>query len=157
MKPVFLTLWLIGLAISWTNSHADQWGHLFTTPAQRAQLDSSRSAPVTTDDGSNDAPQAAALQPIQLTGTLTSSRGKRTVWLNGKPVTQGVRVLDAGRVQLRITSTDDARLMKSGQLLYPQSGEIVEGYAAAQSAPAETNVQTDTTAHSETDSANAPM
>lgn len=157
MKPVYLTLWLVALAISWTTSHADPWGRLFTTPAQRAQLDNGQSVPVSADDSSGDAPQAAATQPIQLTGTLTSSRGNHTVWLNGEPVTQGVRVLGAGRVQLRVTSAPDARLMKSGQLLYPQSGEIVEGYAASQSVPTDAAAPTAATMQTEPESAEAPM
>ena len=132
MKQASLLLWLICLAAPWTSLRADPWGHLFTTPLQRAQLDSGQAAPVNTSNASNDTQQTPSIKPLQLTGTLTSSRGHHTVWLNGKPVTQGVRLLGAGRVQLRVTSAEHPRLMKSGQLLYPQTGKIVEAYAAQQ-------------------------
>lgn len=154
MKSLQLTLCLIFLTIPWTTLQADPWGQLFTSPAQRAQLDSGQAAPVKTDDSSGNTAQAGSLQPIQVTGTLTSSRGKRVVWLNGKPVTQGVRVLGAGRVELHVTSDTDHRLVKSGQLLYPQTGEIVEGYAALPASPVDVTEQT---AQTEMGSADAPM
>jgi len=132
MKQASLLLWLICLAVPWTSLRADPWGHLFTTPLQRAQIDSGQATPVNTGNVSNDTQQTPSIKPLQLTGTLTSSRGHHTVWLNGKPVTQGVRLLGAGRVQLRVTSAERPRQMKSGQLLYPQTGKIVEGYAAQQ-------------------------
>jgi len=132
MKQTFLCLWLICFAAPWTMLQADPWGRLFTTPLQRAQLDSGQVAPVNTGNASNDTPQTPSIKPLQLTGTLTSSSGKHTVWLNGKPVKHGVRLLGAGRVQLRVTSAERPRLMKSGQLLYPQTGKVVEGYEAEQ-------------------------
>ncbi len=151
MKPLHLMFWFIALATPWATLHADPWGRLFTTPVQRAQLDSGQTAPAKTDDSTSDTPQPGVTERIRLTGTLTSSRGTRTAWLNGKPVTQGVRVLGPGRVQLSAPAADKRRLLKSGQLLYPQTGEIVEGYAAPQVAPGDAGVQT------ETESAQAPM
>jgi len=151
VKRIHLILWAVFLIAPWSTLHADAWGRLFTTQIQRAQLDSGQTAPKVSGNSSSESSQAAAIKPIQLTGTLTSSHGKRTVWLNGKPVTQGVRILGAGRVQLRITSADDSRLMKSGQLIYPQSGEIVEGYSISNPSP------TDTTMQTEMESADVPM
>lgn len=151
MKLLQLTLWLICLTTPWTTLHADPWGRLFTTPSQRAQLDSGQTEAANTGNSSGDAPQNATIEPIRLTGTLTGSRGKQAVWLNGKPVTQGVRVLGAGQVHLRVTPADKPRLMKSGQLLDPQTGEIIEGYAVPRSSP------TDITTQTEPDPADAPM
>ncbi|VAW78156.1 hypothetical protein MNBD_GAMMA15-1186 [hydrothermal vent metagenome] len=151
MKALPLILWLVCLSVPWTPLSADPWGRLFTTPIQRAQLDNGQITPTDTEDASGEAHQAARLLPIQLTGTLTSSRGKQTVWLNGKPAPKSVRVLGAGRVQLRAPSTDTLHFMKSGQLLYPQTGEIVEGYIAAQAEPDDNALQ------AESESADVPM
>jgi len=145
VKHLQAALCLIFLAMPFTVLHADPWGRLFTTPVQRAQLDSGQAALVNADDSSDNASKAAALLPVRVTGTLTSSNGKRIVWLNGKPVTKGVRVLGPGRVELHATSSTDHRLVKSGQLLYPQSGEIVEGYAALPSTPGAVAAQAEAT------------
>jgi len=151
VKPLHLMFWFIVLTTPWATLQADPWGRLFTTPLQRAQLDSGQTAPVKTDDEASQSPQPAAIERIRLTGTLTSSRGTRTAWLNGKPVSQGVRVLGPGQVQLSTPAAGKHRLLKSGQLLYPQTGEIVEGYATPQVAPADAGAQT------EAESAQAPM
>jgi len=155
VKRSHMILWVTCLVMPWASLHADSWGQLFTTPTQRAQLDSEQTTPVNTigssNPGSSGTSQAPAIETIQLTGTITSSRGTHTVWLNGKPVTQGVRVLGPGRVQLNVNTSDHPHLMKSGQLIYPQSGEIVEGYANRQSSQATVTVQTGT------ESADTPM
>ena len=155
MKKLQLILWASCLLTAWTTLYADPWGQLFTTPVQRAQLDSGKPAPVKTDSatesGSGSSSQGTVVEAIQLTGTLTNSRGTGTVWLNGKPVTQGVRVLGAGRVQLQIYTSKHPHLLKSGQLIYPQSGEIVEGYTTS---PV---TQTDTTPQAGMESADMPM
>jgi len=144
VKRIRLALSLICLATPWSQSHADAWGQLFTTSAQRAQLDGGQIAVAKTGNASDNVAQAASVKTIRLTGTLTSSRGIHTVWLNGKPADRDVRILTDGRVELHISSSTDHRLMKSGQLLNPQTGEIVEGYAAPQITPADHAIPTDT-------------
>jgi len=130
VKTLRFTFWLSCLLIPLSTAHADPWGRLFTTPAQRSQLDAGQVVNSQVSQPSDNDSQAIAPRPIRITGTLTSSSGKHTVWLNGKPARQGVRVLEAGRVQLRVTSSASPRRMKSGQLLYPKTGKVVEGYAA---------------------------
>ena len=144
MKRIRLALSLIFLSTPWSLSHADAWGQLFTTPAQRAQLDGGQTAVAKAENSPDGAAQAVSVGSIQLTGTLTSSRGTHAVWLNGKPADRDVRILADGRVELHISSATDHRLMKSGQLLNPQTGEIVEGYAAPQTTPADHTTATDT-------------
>ncbi|TCK16862.1 hypothetical protein DFR30_0081 [Thiogranum longum] len=151
MRYSNLALSLIFLLTPCATALADPWGLLFTTPNQRARLDSGQAEPApSASSSSGGSRQESAVEPIQLTGTLTSNRGKRTAWINGKPASRDVRVLGAGRVQLYTPSSESPLLIKSGQRLNPQTGEIVEGYTAPPEA-------VNATAQTETDTADAPM
>lgn len=151
MKTPTLFISLVILLSPCTTVLADPWGLLFTTPDERARLDSGQAESVpSASSRSGRTKQQNSDQSVRVTGTLTSSRGKRTAWLNGKPAGSDVRVLGAGRVQLPAPSSNTTILIKSGQRFNPQTGEIAEGYTA----PPETEY---TTAQTGTDTADAPM
>ena len=130
---------------------ADPWGLLFTTPDERARLDSGQTetVPSASNSSGGNIPENT-VQPAQLTGTLTSNRGKRMAWINGSPAGRDVRVIGAGRVQLRTPSSNNPLLIKSGQRFDPRTGEIVEGYTV----PPATET---TTAQTGMDTADTPM
>lgn len=151
MKSSTLFISLVILLSPCTTVLADPWGLLFTTPGERARLDSGQAESVpSASSSSGGTKQAHPVQSVRVTGTLTSSRGKRTAWLNGKPAGSDVRVLGAGHVQFRPASSNTPLLIKSGQRFDPQTGEIVEGYTVAP-------VAENTPAQSLTDTPDAPM
>lgn len=118
----------------------DPYGLLFTTPGERAQLDS-RFAAGGGDDQASAAPvaeESRAPRPLKLNGTLTSSAGKKEAWINGElqlstgsKQTARIRVLDSDRVQVRASLSGAVRNMKPGQVLDPETGKISEAYAGA--------------------------
>jgi hypothetical protein len=82
------------LAAGATAAGAQELGRLFFTPQQRAELDARRKARV---------PDRAAEALIEspsttLDGYVKRSHGNSTVWLNGKPVTEGSDTRRAGIV-----------------------------------------------------------
>ncbi len=151
MRYSNLAISLILLLAPAAGALADPWGLLFTSPGQRARLDSGQAQPApSASSSSGGSSRERAALPVKLTGTLTSNRGKRVAWINGKPASRDVRVLGAGQVQLYTPSSESPLLIKSGQQINPRTGEIIEGYAAAPETAG-------TTAQTETDTADAPM
>lgn len=116
---------------------AESFGTLFTTPEQRAQLDSAMVAahsPHMTSDNSE--PLAAVnMQSIRLDGILVSSRGKKELWINGQPTSSGTPtgiqqalIGNHGRATIHLDHASTSHSMKPGQLYLPATGEIRETY-----------------------------
>ncbi len=117
--------------------HAESLGRLFFTPEQRAMLDLARRTQAT--GAQTDAPTDG----VTLSGIVTRSDGRQTVWINGRlqpagvatsrtPASASIRLPGgAGQVRLRV-----------GQTLDPTSGKVEEGYrrpppaAQSEAAPA---------------------
>lgn len=115
------------------------FGRLFTTPAERLQLDSQR------DGGQPGLPGAAGLPampapvapapamaaapppaPVELNGVVSRSSGRSTVWLNQVPQTDASNQLRADQsVQLRLSSGRQL-IMKPGQSFDPADGSVKE-------------------------------
>lgn len=108
---------------------ADELGRLFFTPEQRALLDLARRTQPS-------ASQAAleSYEGVTLSGVVTRSDGKRTVWINGQPQTIGEGVT-TGRspasASIPLPGGEGKIRLKVGQTLDPTSGKVEEGYRRA--------------------------
>jgi hypothetical protein len=135
----------------------DPYGRLFTTPDQRARLDNRfghQSADNDSASGMGESGAHQSTRPLMLNGTLTSSIGKKEVWINGESQlapgltnSNRVRLVNAGSVRIKPASSGQEHDMKPGQLLDPNTGKVIEAYeqASAVYKPPQ-----------ETDSGNAP-
>jgi hypothetical protein len=128
---------------------ADDLGRLFTTPAQRAQLDAQRqhlrALPEKMPEQGVDAvvePTSAA--PISVQGYVRRSDGKPgTVWVNQQAMQEnraaGTMIVEEGknrRVEIRLPGTGQSVRLKAGQVYKPESNSIEEYKATAkESAP----------------------
>lgn len=117
---------------------SDDLGVLFTTPAQRAALDSGQPAAV--EAGSEPAPDPGSQGPsrITLNGTLISSVGRKQVWLNDEPglvpgrmAGTGLTLLPRNRVQIHRASSPGPLVLKPGQTVDLVNGNISESYSDA--------------------------
>ncbi|HFD80056.1 MAG TPA: hypothetical protein ENK05_06670 [Gammaproteobacteria bacterium] len=123
--------------------HADPYGKLFTTPAQRAMLDAhSDPSETIAADGDAEVANAAPARLIEFNGTLVSSSGRREIWINGqrdRGLPPGYRLRPVGRDRVRLHGNADSRprVLKAGQVLIPASGQVLEQYALEQPASAE--------------------
>lgn len=138
MKRLVLLASLLLLATDRGVAGDDPYGVLFTSPAQRAQLDSrfggassDKQAPATAD-----AVHTQAARPLKLNGTLVSNTGKQEVWINGESQLRSgaiqaarIRLLSSDRVQVRSSLSGTAHDMKPGQVLEPHTGSVTEAYA----------------------------
>ncbi len=126
------------------DSDAQSFGRIFSTPDERASLDSQRDAMLR---DMTEAERLAALsapvletvvdvQPtmIQMGGIVRRSDGTHTVWLNGVPVSE--RELPAnvqldmlsGLGVLRVRTPTDVYSLRPGQTLNATTGELRESY-----------------------------
>lgn len=120
---------------------------LFSTPAQRAQLDrirSRRDEPVVENSGIQlpiiDIPFFEEEEVIDIVyahgGTVQSANGTLTVWLNGKPLAAedlpaNIELLspfNQGQLRIRNEATGDTFDLKPGQVLNLTRGELLESY-----------------------------
>ncbi len=117
-----------------------QFGRLFTTPAERLQLDSRRESNPGAVPGAGGAiglqqqqllPQAQLApppppEPVQLDGVVRRSNGRSTLWLNQLPQADGSsEVLPDQSVALRLSSGRKL-IMKPGQRFNPADGSVHE-------------------------------
>lgn len=127
-------------------AHAEPLGRLFTTPAERANLDHLRAISKTPDmetlpelpgeqDQSSELP-AAPPSAIHMQGYVKRSDGKKsTVWVNGQAVqentdTREVQVgklqQSAGNVALKLKASGKNVNLKAGQVYVPETNSVVE-------------------------------
>ncbi|HWU34486.1 MAG TPA: hypothetical protein VN023_04595 [Methylovorus sp.] len=143
--------WLaVLLCVSASAAMADDLGRLFTTPAQRAQLDAQRQnlralpekMPVQEIGNAMDGAPAA---PISVQGYVRRSDGKPgTVWVNQQAIQEdkatGTAIVEEGknrRVEIKLPGTGQAVRLKAGQVYMPESNRIEE-YKATSKDPVQT-------------------
>jgi len=116
-----------GLLLATSAPRAELTGRLFFTPQERAMLDGQRHKNISPGTSGN---------PITVSGLVTSSRGKSTVWINQVPQRenenpQGITVLKSTArstvVPLQLPSGKQVRL-KPGQTFDTAKDRIREGY-----------------------------
>jgi hypothetical protein len=122
--PVFLLLFGVSI-IGAPAFAADPLGRLFFTPEQRAILDLSRR----TQAASAQAP-AESYEGVTLSGVVTRSDGKQTVWVNGQvqPPGEGASTRARDSASIPLPSGEGRVRLKVGQTLDPTSGKVEEGY-----------------------------
>lgn len=133
----YLTV-ILALLPSLATAQAEPLGRLFFTPEGRAFLDRERlkaAMPATVT-----AEAAPPLESVTLNGHIKRSGGKSTVWLNGRPqyesdAARQITVMEKrrapGEIAVKLPDSDRTYPLKVGQTLTPASGEIREGYQAA--------------------------
>jgi hypothetical protein len=131
------------LCFSASVAAADELGRLFTTPAQRAQLDAQRrhmpalpeKMPEQAMGDAMDTPAA----PISVQGYVRRSDGKPgTVWVNQQAMQEnkaaGTVIVEEGknrRVEIRLPGSGQSVRLKAGQVYKPESNRIEEYRATA--------------------------
>ncbi len=123
------------------NGQADTLGRLFTTPQERAALDSKSGIKFAARNlGEND-----PSQQIKLNGTVISSTGKRKIWVNGKnhenknPDEPRAFIINSKQVRLDTPYGTQGKLMKPGQVLDLTDGKIHESFMLDKDQPEENN------------------
>ena len=149
--------WLILLmlcVLEWPAIAADGLGRLFTTPAERANLDNLRSIskiPVIdpAKAESSDEPEVAANAPpppVSVQGYVKRSDGKKgTVWVNHQPMQEssGNNDVQVGKLRQNDNSvliklhTGKSLELKAGQVYDPETGQVREIAAHASAASAD--------------------
>jgi len=122
---------------------AEPIGRLFTTPAERSNLDylrqTKKNLPVvvnTPTEGSAEATPVALPDAINLQGYVKRSDGKKgTVWVNdkalqentgNKDVVVGKLPTDGNRVPIKLPANGKQLTLKAGQVYDPESNKVRE-------------------------------
>lgn len=125
MKRALLFLLIAG------GAQAQQLGRLFTTPAERAQLDRQRGGALPPPAVEQAMPPPAALPPsppasVSVDGFVRRGNGTATVWIN-QQAQDNARV-DGRAVTVPLASGGQARV-QPGQRLDPATGKVEEEHA----------------------------
>jgi hypothetical protein len=113
-----------GLLLAASAPRAELAGRFFFSPQERAALDGLRHNIA--------APGVHATSgPVTVNGLVTSSRGARTVWINGAPQHEGEQITAPGEITVKLPDSTRRHPLKVGQTLTPGNGEIREGYQSA--------------------------
>lgn len=113
----------------------DNFGYLFTTPAQRAVLDRLPVHGTVTGEEPEalgaDTPDTGRA-PIKVDGVVSSSSGKTNAWINGAKPQDNKKfktgAIKTGKVDV-IVGPDDTRItLKPGQSYEPDSGKVRDNY-----------------------------
>jgi hypothetical protein len=126
MRFLILILTGVGLVTAAVPCAAQEYGRLFFTPEQRAQLDGRRKARVP------DKPAAAAVvasPTTRIDGYVRRSSGPSTVFINGESLTEGPqpdspRVGRDASVSLPVGESGERVGLKPGETLDRGSGEV---------------------------------
>ena len=141
------------VAFSPANAQAQDIGSLFTSPEEREYLDYLRQDFVTrsqlatfniNEDVIPDIPEAEVVVEVEAEvinynfgGVMTRRNGNKMVWLNGQQVTERelpaniTIVTVANDTLLSIRSENNSFLLKPGQRLNLQTGNITDSYQAS--------------------------
>ncbi|HTT08739.1 MAG TPA: hypothetical protein VMH34_08105 [Gammaproteobacteria bacterium] len=148
MSPRLMLLQMSVLCVAFSAAgpvSADPLGRLFTTPAEREELQRLRTAPpVVAKPGPPPAPVAEApapppeVPPVTVNGVVVRSHGEGTAWVNGKNTYDGdlsadhVAVDTRGLRGARVTVETPGHLpdvgLKPGQTYHPETGQITDLY-----------------------------
>jgi hypothetical protein len=140
VKPVIKLLILVCLITSATTNAADNIGRLFTTPAERANLNymrqTSRLQSQEQADGMEKAAPPVIPSEISMQGYVKRSDGKKgTVWINNQPmqentsnseVTVGKMHGDNNQVPLTLPANGKNLSLKAGQVYKPETDSVTE-------------------------------
>ncbi len=145
IRPAILLLAVCAsLQFSRAAHAADNFGRLFTSPPERANLDRLRQTaksatlnqPLETSTDAAPAAAPATPQPITMQGYVKRSDGKKgTVWVNNKPLQEGAAsdAVEVGRlarngnqVELTMPATGKRIRLKAGQVYLPASNLVKE-------------------------------
>lgn len=120
---------------------AADFGRLFTSPAERAEIDRMRAsfrpeAAVSADAGESLSPVGIAPQAsMRLNGIMRRSDGHDELWLNGGRAATGGDPDAQNRVRVRVPGTDRMVWMKPGQVLDTSTGVVRESYQGGRTGP----------------------
>lgn len=115
---------VLGLSLLHQPVLAEDLGRLFFTPEQRAMLDLARRTQPTAAQGA-DAPSDG----VTLSGIVTRSDGRQTVWINGRPQPAGVATgRSPASASIPLPGGGGQVRLRVGQTLDPTSGKVEEGY-----------------------------
>jgi hypothetical protein len=127
---------------------AESIGRLFTTPAERSNLDylrqTKKNLPVVVNTPTEDIAQTAPVQlpnAINLQGYVKRSDGKKgTVWVNdkalqensgNKDVVVGKLPTDGNRVPIKLPANGKQLVLKAGQVYDPENNRVREARSHA--------------------------
>ncbi len=139
---------LAGLMISAAAHASDNIGRLFTTPAERANLNylrqTSRPQSQEQADGIEKEAPASVPSEISMQGYVKRSDGKKgTVWINNQPmqentsnseVSVGKMHGDNNQVPLTLPANGKSLSLKAGQVYKPETDSVSEVSARSSSA-----------------------
>lgn len=109
-----ITLWGSGIPVS-AQSHPD-FGRLFTTPEERARIDSVGS---TLDP----APTEASSGPVRLDGIIRRNDGRAVVWVDGRAAgAASARAATDGRHAVVVLPNGERRELLVGESVLPEDG-----------------------------------
>ena len=144
MKYFKLSLVLAFTLLSQLAISAEPMGRLFTSPAERSNLDYLRQtkkkliAPVVIDEPSNisEASPIKLPEAVNLQGYVKRNDGKQgTVWVNDKALQENSRNKeiavgslhnDSNRVPLKLSGNGKRLNLKAGQVYDPETGRVRE-------------------------------
>lgn len=126
--------------MSGTAIGAESFGRLFTTPAERANLDYLRKTTqlpkIVPDQPAEVEAGPAVSSPVSVEGYVKRSDGKKgTVWVNNAPmqedsgsgqVTVGKLRRDGNQVPIKLSTTGKSLSLKAGQVYDPETDSVSE-------------------------------
>lgn len=126
--------------MSGTAIGAESFGRLFTTPAERANLDYLRKTTqlpkIVPDQPAEVEAGPAVSSPVSVEGYVKRSDGKKgTVWINNAPmqedsdsgeVTVGKLRRDGNQVPIKLSTTGKSLSLKAGQVYDPETDSVSE-------------------------------
>lgn len=131
-----LCLLLLSVATLAQAQNPTPLGRLFSTPAQRAELDARRNAanqpPALAAPPAPAPAPAAPLPPVELNGLVQRSSGRSTVWLNQQAQQEPYNRLapeQGGTLTLQL-SNGQSVLLRPGQRYDPLRRQVVEAAGA---------------------------
>ena len=122
------------LAFTLGTAQADSLGRLFTTPQERASLDSKSGVKFSNRTTDSD----AASRRIIFNGTVISSTGKHSFWINGakhenkNPEQPRIHLTRSRQIQMSTPSGVVNTTIKPGQVLDLDNGRITESFMLEQ-------------------------
>ncbi len=131
---------MLGLLAPATVVGAEDFGRLFTTPAERANLDRLRKTTqlpkIVPDQPAEVEAGPVVSSPVSVEGYVKRSDGKKsTVWVNNTPVQEdsdsgGVTVgklrRESNQVPIKLSTTGKSLSLKAGQVYDPETNSVLE-------------------------------
>ncbi len=153
MRPQWRQVaWLLLMVAAVSGVSADERvGRLFSTPAERVELDLLRRGLIkkkvlngAVGEVGENVPPPVAAEPLVLNGLVRRSDGRTTVWVNGQrleprggngKVTLHGRADRSNRVKLRLSKEPKNIRLKPGQAWDPMTRKVIERYRTERENP----------------------